>query len=181
VLAREAARERPKLVERVVTFGTPVVGGPKYTAVAPRYQRQGYDLDAIAAAAAARDAVPLRVPVTAIYSRADGVVAWRACIDPTNRGVEHIEVGGTHVGLGFNPDVYRIVAERLAIPPLKKGVRGDFRTDPRHSCAPLATKIVLKIPPAPLFQRGGSVAAPNSRMRSMNSGPRSCSLRSPTP
>jgi pimeloyl-ACP methyl ester carboxylesterase len=115
VLAREAARERPELVERVVTFGTPVVGGPKYTAVAATYRRQGHDLDAIEAAAAARDKVPLRVPVTAIYSRADGVVAWRACIDPTNRGVEHVEVGGTHVGLGFNPDVYRIVAERLAI------------------------------------------------------------------
>ncbi|MDX2168643.1 MAG: alpha/beta hydrolase [Deltaproteobacteria bacterium] len=116
VLAREAARERPTRVERVVTFGTPVVGGPKYTAAAERYRQRGYDLDAIEAAAAARDAVPLRVPVTAIYSRTDGVVAWQACIDPVNRGVEHIEVAGTHVGLGFNPDVFRLVAERLALP-----------------------------------------------------------------
>jgi len=115
VLARETARERPELVERVITFGTPVVGGPKYTAVADAYRRQGHDLDAIEVAAAARDRVPLRVPVTAIYSRADGIVAWEACIDPTNRDVEHIEVGGAHVGLGFNPDVYRIVAERLAL------------------------------------------------------------------
>jgi pimeloyl-ACP methyl ester carboxylesterase len=129
VLAREAARERPELVERVVTFGTPVVGGPKYTAAAAAYRRQGHDLDAIEAAAAARDAVPLRVPVTAIYSRADGVVAWRACIDPTNADVEHIEVGGTHVGLGFNPDVYRIVAERLSLP---RGRRRNT-TAPRHN------------------------------------------------
>jgi hypothetical protein len=28
--------------------------------------------------------------------------------------VEHIEVSGTHVGLGYNPDVYRIVAGKLA-------------------------------------------------------------------
>ena len=32
VLAREAARDRPELVERVVTLGSPIVGGPKYTA-----------------------------------------------------------------------------------------------------------------------------------------------------
>jgi pimeloyl-ACP methyl ester carboxylesterase len=129
VLAREAARERPRLVERVVTFGTPVVGGPKYTAAAGRYRQRGYDLDAIERAAAARDAVPLRVPVTAIYSRGDGVVAWQACLDPRNRAVEHIEVGGTHVGLGFNPDVLRIVAERLALPAR----RGAGASSQRHN------------------------------------------------
>jgi pimeloyl-ACP methyl ester carboxylesterase len=128
VLAREAAREQPQLVERVVTFGTPVVGGPKYTVAAEVYRRQGHDLDAYEASVAARDKVPLRVPVTAIYSRADGVVAWQACIDPTNRGVEHVEVGGAHLGLGFNPDVFRIVAERLARPRSRR----RNTTTPRH-------------------------------------------------
>src|SRR5262249_46769430 len=35
-LAREAARERPDLVHRVITLGTPVIGGPQYNLVAPR-------------------------------------------------------------------------------------------------------------------------------------------------
>ncbi len=116
-LAREAARECPDAVERVVTFGTPVVGGPKYTAVAPYYAEQGIDLDEIEADVAQRNAVPLRTPVTAIYSKADGVVAWAACIDRHSPDVEHVEVSSTHVGLGFSPDVYRVVARRLALGP----------------------------------------------------------------
>jgi hypothetical protein len=54
------------------------------------------------------------VPVTAIYTRTDNVVAWEACIDPDNPHVEHIEVRTSHSGLGFNPEVFRIVAKRLA-------------------------------------------------------------------
>src|SRR6185369_11920741 len=37
-IAREAARERPGRFRSVVTLGSPVVGGPKYTTVARRYQ-----------------------------------------------------------------------------------------------------------------------------------------------
>ncbi len=114
VLARETARERPDLVQRVVTLGSPVVGGPKYTAAGALYRAGGADLDALEAAIEARNATPIRVPITAIYSRADAVVAWQACIDRHSPDVEHVEVSATHLGLGFAPDVYRIVGERLA-------------------------------------------------------------------
>ncbi len=113
-LVREAARERPGDVDAVVTFGSPVVGGPKYTAVAEAYRRRGYDLDAIEATVAARERVPIAVPITAIYTRSDGVVAWQACIDHSSPQVEHVEVRSTHLGLGVDPEVFRIVAERLA-------------------------------------------------------------------
>jgi pimeloyl-ACP methyl ester carboxylesterase len=116
-LARETARERPDDVAHVVTLGSPVVGGPKYTAVADAYRRRGYDLDVMEAEVAARSRVPLRTAVTAIYSRTDGIVAWRACIDDANPDVEHVEVRTTHLGLGFAPEVYRIVARRLAARP----------------------------------------------------------------
>lgn len=116
VLAREVARERPASVERVVTLGSPVVGGPKYTAVAGLYVRRGYDLDAIEAQVAERNRIPIRVPITAIYSRSDAVVAWEACLDRVSPDVEHCEVETTHLGLGFSPDVYRIVALRLSKP-----------------------------------------------------------------
>ena len=115
-LAREVARERPDLVERVVTLGSPIVGGPKYTAAARAYQRLGVDLDALEAEIAAREATPLQTPVTAIYSKRDGVVAWQACIDRHNANVEHIEVSCSHVGLGFHADVYALIAQRLAMP-----------------------------------------------------------------
>jgi len=113
-LAREAARERPDLVRQVITLGTPVVGGPKYTIVARSLRRRGIDIDEIAAQIELRNRISLTTPVTAIYSRIDGVVAWRACIDNDCAQVEHVEVETTHLGLGFCPEVYRVIAERLA-------------------------------------------------------------------
>jgi pimeloyl-ACP methyl ester carboxylesterase len=116
VLAREAARERPAAARLVITLGSPVVGGPKYTAVAGFYRRQGIDLDAIEAQVEARNQQPLATPVTAIYSKSDAVVAWRACIDRHTPRVDHVEVEATHLGLGFSPRVFEIIAERLARP-----------------------------------------------------------------
>ena len=117
VIAREVAREHPELVACVITFGTPVVGGPKYTAVAGIYREQGVDLDQLERELAALDVDrPIQVPVTAIYSAEDRIVAWQACLDATSTDVEHVELRGTHTGLGINPDVYRVVADRLAEP-----------------------------------------------------------------
>jgi pimeloyl-ACP methyl ester carboxylesterase len=116
VLAREAAREHPSCVRRIVTLGSPVIGGPKYTAVADAYRLRGVDLDAIEAEVEQRNRSPLEASVTAVYSRRDGVVAWRACIDPCGSRTEHVEVDTTHLGLGFSPEVYEIIAARLAAP-----------------------------------------------------------------
>jgi hypothetical protein len=113
-LAREAARERPDLIHRVITLGTPVVGGPKYTVVARRFHRRGIDIAAIEAEIELRNQISLRTPVTAIYSRADAVVAWEACIDHNGTDVEHVEVRTTHIGFGFSAEVYKIIAQRLA-------------------------------------------------------------------
>ena len=113
-LAREVARDRPDLVAQVVTMGTPVVGGAKYTAVAPLFQRLGYDVDALADACASRASRLIPRRITALYSRRDGIVAWQACIDRENPRVEHVHVGTTHFGFGFDLRVLRIVADRLA-------------------------------------------------------------------
>jgi hypothetical protein len=98
----------------VVTLGTPVIGGPKYTVFAKRFQNRGIDLEAMAAAIELRNKTSMCTPVIAIYSRRDGIVAWRACIDSNGTNVEHIEVRTTHFGFGFSPDVYKIIAQRLA-------------------------------------------------------------------
>lgn len=114
VLAREAGRERPELTASIVTLGSPVVGGPKYTAAAASFRRRGEDLDEIERLVDSRFERPLRVPVTAIFSKSDGVVAWEAAIDRRSAGIEHVEVAATHLGLGFSPEVFAIVADRLA-------------------------------------------------------------------
>jgi pimeloyl-ACP methyl ester carboxylesterase len=113
-LAREAARDRPDLVRHVITLGTPVIGGPKYTAAARAYRRHGFDVEALAAEVELRKQVRLRTPVTAIYSRADGIVAWEACIDRFAANVDHIEVTTSHLGFGFSADVYKVIAQQLA-------------------------------------------------------------------
>lgn len=116
-LVREAARERPDLVDRVITLGAPVVGGPSYTASAPMYLRKGYDLGEIEAAVLEREGRPITVPVFAVFSRSDGVVAWRACIDRfANPRVEHHELRASHLGMVNSPRVFERVAELLAQP-----------------------------------------------------------------
>jgi hypothetical protein len=59
-----------------------------------------------------RQPPPDPIVQAAIYTKADGVVDWRCCIndDPET----DIEVSGTHVGLVFNAQVYRHVANVLA-------------------------------------------------------------------
>lgn len=121
VIAREVARRHPDAVRHVITYGTPVAGGAAHTSIARAYGRGGKiraDVDADAAKVARRlDArSPLSVPLTVVFSRRDGVVAWQACIDRATPGVEHVEVSSTHIGMGVDPDVWAVVAERLAAP-----------------------------------------------------------------
>ncbi len=113
-IAREVARDAPEAVAQVITLASPVVGGPKYTAAAGFFRRSGTDLDAIERRIAERERVPLRVPVTALYSHNDAVVSPAACIDRVNPGVAHIEVSCTHAGFVVSPRVMSIVASRLA-------------------------------------------------------------------
>lgn len=113
-LARELGRERPDLVRLVITLGTPVVGGPKYTVAAESYRKRGIDIEDIAAEVEQRNRTgTLEVPVVAIYSRKDAMVAWQACIDNHSPNIEHIEVKSTHIGFGFSADVYKLIAQRL--------------------------------------------------------------------
>lgn len=111
VLSREAARMHPDVIDRVITFGTPVVGGPSYTSLAFRYSEEY--LAEIRTLIEAREQTPIEVPITAIWSRNDGIVNPEACIDRRSPDVENIEVTATHVGLAFDPNVWDIVSDRL--------------------------------------------------------------------
>lgn len=113
VIAREVARLHPDAVRRVITYGTPVTGGAAHTTLARAYRPDVTgDADRVARRLDARS--PIQVPLTVLYSRRDGVVAWQACIDHRSPHVEHVEVASTHLGLGFDPDVWAVVADRLA-------------------------------------------------------------------
>ena len=114
VLARETARDRPEAVAQVITLGTPVIGGPAHTRVGG--QRDPATLARIDARIRARNRIPIRVPLTVVYSRRDGIVNWRACIDDDNSHAEHVEVTSSHLAMGIDPKVWELAAERLAPP-----------------------------------------------------------------
>lgn len=114
VVARIVAMQRPDVVREVITLGTPVEGGPKYTAAGAIYaQKRGLDLDEFEQHVHEMNRQGLEAPLTVIYSRTDAIVSWRAAIDRYNPQANHVEVSGSHVGLGFSPRVWRIIARTL--------------------------------------------------------------------
>lgn len=115
VVAREAARLEPARVREIVTMGTPVIGGPKYTSAGSRFARsEQLDLDQFEHEVHARNLIGLSCPITAIYTDRDGIVSPGSSQDIYNPQTRMVKVGGGHFGLGINPRVWRIVADTLA-------------------------------------------------------------------
>lgn len=114
--ARELAKLRPDAARCVVTLGTPFTGHPRATHAWRFYEWvSGQSADDPARLAALREPPP--VPTTSIYSRSDGIVAWRCSLNEPGPRVENIEVRASHVGMGFNPLALLAVADRLAQDP----------------------------------------------------------------
>ena len=116
--AREVAKLVKSQVRQVITIGTP------FNAATDRASARW--LSRLLDGATSRcdpDLIPrLRtpppVPTTSIYSRSDGVVGWLTCRHgEESRWVQDVEIDGSHIGLGWNPDVLRVVADRLAQRP----------------------------------------------------------------
>jgi len=93
VFAREVARTRPELVAQLITLASP----------ARSYSRAAGDPAALRIAA----------PITAFYSKRDGVVGWRGVIDELNPRVEMIELQSSHLGITLDPTGWLEIAERL--------------------------------------------------------------------
>jgi hypothetical protein len=101
------------MVDKVITLGSPVIGGPKYTAAAPLFRAQGQDLDWIELKIAAREVRPIQCPIVNIFSRYDGVVSVSAAQDHYSPNVQTIEVTTAHLGLAFSPSIWRRVVVAL--------------------------------------------------------------------
>jgi triacylglycerol lipase len=127
VYARELAWRDPERIERVITLGAPI-NAPRESchravrAVAGamaslRGRREGCLTESCSCGLELTRRRSQTVPVTVVYSRTDGIVHWESCIDRSGSTlVEHVEVMGSHVGMALSPDVFRIVADRLAMP-----------------------------------------------------------------
>lgn len=119
VMAREVAKELPNQVRQVITLGSPFAGNPNDTPVGRLYRRvTGHDTSSPEFVHMMKtiSEPPPHVPSTAIFSKTDGVVHWRACIEPESPLTDNIEVRASHCGLGVHPLVMFLIAERLALP-----------------------------------------------------------------
>ncbi len=124
IFARAVAVLRPDLVSHAITLGAPLRGDPRaasHPLVASlgnvlMTERGGMRANDALEAALLDVALPENVRISCLYSRADAVVDWHACIDGDPRA-QAIEVHGTHCGLVWNREVYQKLAVLLASTP----------------------------------------------------------------
>jgi len=120
IYAREIAMGVPSLVRQVVTLGSP------FRLRDRRASNAGLLFEVIGSGRRRRPQVdprpledergPMPVPSTSIYTRTDGVIPWRSCLEVPAATSESIEVVGSHSGLGHNPAALWVIADRLAQP-----------------------------------------------------------------
>lgn len=117
IYARHLARAHTPMVRQVITLGSPFMSrlGDRSAASWLWDARQGaFDHDFIARHHSFDPEEPVPVPATSVYSRTDGIVAWQLCREPDGPRRQSIEVRGSHSGLGVNPAVLYVIADRLA-------------------------------------------------------------------
>jgi triacylglycerol lipase len=137
-VAKVLASRRPELVAGIVTLGSPQV---EPLAVHPLVRAQVRTVASLGALGAPglfktscldgeccsdfwerqRGSLPRGVGYVSVYSESDGVVDWRACLDPA--ADSHVEVRTSHCGMAVHPSVWRAVADALS----------DFRGRDAHS------------------------------------------------
>ncbi|MFT4081625.1 MAG: hypothetical protein QM638_03490 [Nocardioides sp.] len=117
IFARRLARQAPDAVRQVITLGSPIrLRRHEDSNARLFYQltRRGHVEDLPLPLEEGLD--PLPVPATSIYSRLDGIVSWRSCLDESSARAENIEVRAAHFGFGYHAAVLYAVADRLAQP-----------------------------------------------------------------
>lgn len=115
IFSRLLANRAPDRVRSVITLGSPFAGDPRANHSWRLFEHlSGSPIDAVDPDTMAQIRRPPPVPSTAVYSRTDGIADWRCCIDSEGHETENVEVQGSHCGLGCNPLVLHVIADRLA-------------------------------------------------------------------
>ena len=126
--AKVLAARRPELVSGIVTLGSPLIGA---LSINPLVHAQVLVMGALGTLGVPglmrhscirgdcctefwehhRGPFPADVGFVSIYSKSDGVVKWRSCLDPS---ADHVEVRASHCGMAVHGEVYRLVGDSLA-------------------------------------------------------------------
>ncbi len=127
VLSRSAAIQHPDLVESVITLASPFRGVRSHPRVLelsekirgrifknedkteyPHCYTGHCDCNAVKSL---HSGLPKEIKQTAIYTKSDGIVHWKSCLSRAESN--NFEVTGTHIGLVYNFQVYKLIAKRL--------------------------------------------------------------------
>jgi pimeloyl-ACP methyl ester carboxylesterase len=150
MLARGLAVRRPDLISGIVTMGSPMLApGAHHVLLTSgvdalvRLSRAGVpglmSEECVAGSCArqsfeeSREPLAAGVSFTAVYSRRDGIVDWKACVDPLAHAVE---VTTSHIGMAIDPRVMDVVTDALHLPAyagLRPGLASVLEVDSGES------------------------------------------------
>jgi len=144
--ARELAKVFPELVERAILLGAPLRSpvdavNPPIRAMADLMftlhkpclnQFDGLFHEA----GRGLPPVPPEVPETIVYTRSDGIVDWRSCLE-NGPNVEAVEVAGSHCGLAMSVEVWDVIKSRLGHVPATQQPETRARNGIRPRRSPL--------------------------------------------
>ena len=118
IFAKIMANRHPDQVEQILTIGSPIWGvmdmkTPVYglleffrgKSLKERNERFLAELEPIP-----------NVPVTCIYTKTDGLIPWKHCMEAetSRKDIKNIEVFGSHTGMGANVSVLLVTANMLS-------------------------------------------------------------------
>lgn len=129
MLARGLGARRPDLVARAINLGGPLndefafyeIPTPLVSAVYashrvrspmphPRCLRPDCECPYMRAV---HRPMPEKVELVSVYTASDGIIDWRSCVVP---GARNVRVDSSHLGMGVDPRVLKVVIEELARP-----------------------------------------------------------------
>jgi pimeloyl-ACP methyl ester carboxylesterase len=122
IYARALAERFPVEVRHCITMGSPfrvssgsaTWAGSLFSATAKMRGRQAPSSDEPGVFHPGYRGAP-PVPTTNLFSRFDGIVPWKACIDDPSSRSENVEVVCAHLGFGHDPGAISVIADRLTL------------------------------------------------------------------
>jgi triacylglycerol lipase len=121
IYARELGRRLPGCIEQVILLGSPIKDPHLHSnpyvkmlaLLSRRIQETGHGCTGeLATICGVHDSKAPHIPETLVYSKSDGIVDWKSCIEE-GPNVSSFEVDSTHCGLPYNLDTLRIVRTRI--------------------------------------------------------------------
>jgi len=112
IFAREVAKARPDLVEKVISLGSPFSGDPRANNVWRLYEWvAGHPVDKPPVETILAEKPP--VPTLAIWSRKDGIVSVRSARGLPDESDRQVELDCSHMGFGVSGRAFPKIVETI--------------------------------------------------------------------